>query len=47
MNLGCPALSWDDEMYNGYHRIKIDPTACIGCALCAQVCPVDGIHPVN
>jgi indolepyruvate ferredoxin oxidoreductase alpha subunit len=46
MNLGCPALSWGEEMYNGRHRIKIDPTACIGCALCAQVCPIDGIHPV-
>ncbi len=46
MNLGCPAITWDDEMYDGQHKIKIDPTKCIGCSICTQVCPVDGIRPV-
>jgi len=46
MNLGCPALTWDDEMYDGQHKVKIDPTKCIGCSICTQVCPVDGIRPL-
>ena len=46
MNLGCPAITWDDEMYDGHHKVKIDPTKCIGCSICTQVCPVDGIRPV-
>ena len=46
MNLGCPAISWSDESHEGRHKVKIDPAACIGCALCAQVCPSDCIQPV-
>jgi len=46
MNLGCPAITWDDEMYDGQHKVMIDPTKCIGCSICTQVCPVDGIRPV-
>jgi len=46
MNLGCPALTWDEEMYDGQHKVKIDPTKCIGCSICTQVCPVDGIRPL-
>ena len=46
MNLGCPALTWSDEFYDGRHKVKIDETACIGCTLCAQVCPSDCIQPV-
>mgnify|MGYP002725604705 CR=1 FL=1 len=44
MNLGCPALSWSDEWYDGHHKVKIDPQGCIGCSLCAQVCPSDAIQ---
>lgn len=43
MNLGCPALSWADEMYDGHHKVKIDQSACIGCSMCVQVCPSDCI----
>ena len=47
MNLGCPALSWSDEWYDGHHKVKIDQDACIGCSLCAQVCPADSIRPLE
>ena len=46
MNLGCPAMTWSDQWHEGRHRIKIDPAACIGCSLCMQVCPTDGIQPL-
>ena len=45
MNLGCPALSWSDEMLEGHYKIKIDETSCIGCTLCVQICPSDCIRP--
>ncbi len=47
MNLGCPALLWSDEWHDGHHKVKIDATACIGCALCPQVCPTDCIQPAG
>jgi indolepyruvate ferredoxin oxidoreductase alpha subunit len=46
MNLGCPAIVWSDETYEGRRKVKIDSGACIGCALCAQICPSDCIQPV-
>jgi len=45
MNLGCPALTWADETFEGRHKVKIDPALCVGCTLCAQVCTVDCIKP--
>lgn len=45
MNLGCPALTWDEDTFEGRHKVKIDPSLCIGCTLCAQVCTVDCIRP--
>lgn len=47
MNLGCPSITWTDALYEGRHKVKIDPTTCIGCTLCAQVCPSDCIHVVT
>jgi len=47
MNLGCPALTWGEEMFEGRHKIKIDASLCIGCTLCAQVCTVDAIKTVE
>jgi indolepyruvate ferredoxin oxidoreductase alpha subunit len=41
MKLGCPAISKHDEM------ISIDPSLCVGCAVCVQVCKVDAIEKVG
>jgi len=43
MNLGCPALGWSEELYDGHHKVRIDEASCIGCTLCAQICPSDCI----
>jgi len=47
MNLGCPALTWSNEWFEGRHKVAIDPTACIGCSMCAQLCTSDSIRPVE
>jgi indolepyruvate ferredoxin oxidoreductase alpha subunit len=39
--LGCPAFTLEDN------RVQIDADICIGCALCAQVCPEHAIVPVK
>ena len=46
MNLGCPAMTWGEDTFEGRHKVKIDESLCIGCTLCAQVCTVDCIKPV-
>jgi indolepyruvate ferredoxin oxidoreductase alpha subunit len=45
MNLGCPALTWGADTFEGRHKVQIDQSLCIGCTLCAQVCTVDCIKP--
>lgn len=45
MNLGCPALGWSEEMFDGHHKVRINEGLCIGCTLCAQICPSDCIRP--
>ena len=45
MNLGCPAMTWGEDTFEGRHKVKIDESLCIGCTLCAQVCTVDCIKP--
>ena len=46
MNLGCPAITWSEQWFEGRHKVQIDPSLCIGCTLCAQVCSVDCIKTV-
>ena len=40
-SIACPAFYLDDE------RVKIDPDACVGCAVCAQICPENAIVPLK
>ena len=47
MNLGCPALTWGEDTFEGRHKVRIDQSLCIGCTLCAQVCTVDCIKPAS
>ncbi len=44
MNLGCPSLTWSDGWHEDRHKVKIDAATCIGCTLCAQLCPTDAIR---
>ena len=46
MNLGCPAITWIDELFEDSHKVEINPVSCIGCTLCAQICPTDCIQPL-
>ena len=46
MNLGCPAITWSSQSFEGRHKVQIDASLCIGCTLCAQVCTVDCIKTV-
>ncbi len=41
MESGCPALVWERD----YPEIR--DWECVGCAICAQLCPVDAILPVE
>lgn len=47
--LGCPAIIHAEEVNpkTGKPKSKIDPVLCVGCDMCAQVCPVNAIHPVE
>lgn len=40
-DLGCPAIVTE----NG--KVKIEPSLCFGCTLCAQVCPVNAIESIR
>ncbi len=39
--LACPAFYLENE------RVKIDADMCVGCAVCAQICPENAILPVK
>jgi indolepyruvate ferredoxin oxidoreductase alpha subunit len=39
--LACPAMYLEGE------AVEIDPTLCIGCSVCAQICPENAILPVK
>ncbi|MDR2656682.1 MAG: indolepyruvate ferredoxin oxidoreductase subunit alpha [Oscillospiraceae bacterium] len=42
MRLGCPALSKGED-----GSVSVDPAQCVGCGLCARVCPFHAIHDKN
>ncbi len=39
--LACPAFFIKDN------RVHIDPVLCVGCAVCAQICPENAIRPLK
>jgi indolepyruvate ferredoxin oxidoreductase alpha subunit len=43
--LGCPAIKHAREVNErtGRAKAEIDPVLCVGCDMCAQVCPVEAI----
>lgn len=47
--IGCPAISKSDELDEKYQRPKayINPDMCVGCEVCAQVCPRKAIHKLE
>ncbi len=47
MNLGCPAILWTSETFEGRRKVTIDTEICTGCTLCAQLCPPRAILPVQ
>lgn len=38
MTLGCPAISFKDK------KASIDPTQCVGCDVCKQLCKFDALE---
>ncbi len=44
--LGCPAIVKSEATHpkTGKPKSSIDPTLCVGCDMCRQVCPVGAIH---
>lgn len=40
---GCPAITWNTEL----GKATVDPTLCVGCGLCAQVCVFRAIAPLQ
>lgn len=40
MKSGCPAISFKQDV----KKATIDPVQCVGCTVCAQICPKDAIQ---
>ncbi len=47
-DVGCPSISASNEKNaKGKPKSEIDPLTCTGCTICAQVCPVEAIVPLE
>jgi indolepyruvate ferredoxin oxidoreductase alpha subunit len=44
--LGCPGIVRSQELHarTGKPKAEIDPVLCVGCDMCAQICPPGAIH---
>ena len=49
LRLGCPAIYRSDELFEkaGKRKSAVDPVLCVGCDMCAQVCPTNAIYRVE
>jgi indolepyruvate ferredoxin oxidoreductase alpha subunit len=49
LRLGCPAVYRSDEVFEktGKRKSAVDPVLCVGCDMCAQVCPTDAVYRVE
>jgi indolepyruvate ferredoxin oxidoreductase alpha subunit len=44
--LGCPAIirSAETDAKTSRAKAEIDPVLCVGCDMCAQICPREAIY---
>jgi indolepyruvate ferredoxin oxidoreductase alpha subunit len=47
--LGCPAIVHSEELdaKRARRKAEIDPVLCVGCDMCAQICPRQAIRPAE
>ncbi|MFX1486623.1 MAG: indolepyruvate ferredoxin oxidoreductase subunit alpha [Promethearchaeota archaeon] len=42
-DFGCPAIVWDE----GIEKTNVEPTLCVGCGVCAEICPYQAYSEVE
>lgn len=43
----CPAFALSDETFKGRNKVVISADDCVGCTVCAQICPTKAISEVK